>query len=268
MKDQAYHFEIRDLVSLFCASFDDIIIKRYDVNRVAQSSVQVRYVYAPKQRVIYDLVNKQMNITLPVVAVSVTNVSRDVNRVFNKLKGFTYPIGSTPVSTNTALEYKSPVPVDISVAMSIMTKYQLDMDQIISNFAPYNNPYIVLSWQVPNDVTSQGFSTPLEIRSNVIWSGNVNLQYPTDINATEKYKVVADTSFIIKGWLFPATNDNPSGIIYKIDANFYDADLLTDYDTLTSQSYTYPLSSGLVSDMDVVTLSAVPQILNVSFGTE
>ena len=42
-----------------------------------------------------------------------------------------------------------PVPVNLEVSMSILARYMEDVDQIISNFAPYNNPYIILSWPVP-----------------------------------------------------------------------------------------------------------------------
>jgi hypothetical protein len=41
-----------------------------------------------------------------------------------------------------------------------------------------------------------------EIRSPVIWNGNVNIQYPQDINSSVVARVQADLSFTIKGWLF------------------------------------------------------------------
>ena len=53
-----------------------------------------------------------------------------------------------------------------------MTKFQTDMDQILSNFIPYNNPYIILSWKVPTDLSPSGFAIPQEIRSEVLWSGS------------------------------------------------------------------------------------------------
>ena len=44
-----------------------------------------------------------------------------------------------------------PVPVNLEVSMSILARYMQDVDQIVSNFVPYNNPYIILSWKVPDD---------------------------------------------------------------------------------------------------------------------
>lgn len=265
MKNYTYHFEIKDLITQFVNAFDNIVIKRFDMNRSAKSSIQVRYVYSPKQRVMYDLVNRAQNLTVPVVAISIANVSRDENRVFNKIGGFYYSQGNT-LATETAKSdfYKSPVPVNITINMSILTKFQTDMDQIMSNFIPYNNPYIIISWKVPEAMVEDGFSVPQEIRSEVLWNGSIALSYPTDIAASEKYRIVGDTSFTIKGWLFgdpifPANN------IFYIDSNFYNVSSLLDttYDQLTSTSFTYPASANL--DLEIVSISAFPQTTNFDY---
>jgi len=266
MKLQSYHFEIRDLITQFVSAFDDIIINRYDRNRNPVNQVQVRYVYSPKQRVMYDIVNLAQNITVPVVSIHITSVSRDLNRVFNKLDGYYYSKGtSDSTGLPTSTHYNSPVPVNITVAMSILTKFQSDMDQIISNFVPYNNPYIILSWKVPEDLVNGGFAVPQEIRSEVLWDGTINLTYPTDINASEKYKVVGDTSFTIKGWLFPAAKDDVGNIFY-INNNFHNVALVTSVAELTATSnYSTPLSSGLISENETVSISANPQISNIFY---
>ena len=87
MKKTPFHFEIKDLMVQFVNAFDSIVIKRFNKSRESQDQIQVRYVYAPKQRVIHDLVNKARHITLPVVACNISNISRDPTRVFNKISG-------------------------------------------------------------------------------------------------------------------------------------------------------------------------------------
>ena len=267
MQNQTYHFEIKDLITQFVAAFDDIIINRYDKNRNPVNKVQVRYVYAPKQRVMYDLVNLAQNITVPVVSVSIKSVTRDENRVFNKISGYYYSKGiSDTTGQPSSTHYNSPVPVNISVSMSILTKFQTDMDQIISNFVPYNNPYIIISWKVPEDLVLGGFAIPQEIRSEVLWDGNISLSYPTDINASEKYKIVGDTTFTIKGWLFPAAQDDVGNIFY-ITENFHAVNMVTSVNQLSAETYVYPVSSGVLSDLEVVSLSAFPQTTNVFYNT-
>lgn len=266
MKNQAFHFEVKDLITMFVHAFDDIVIKRYDKNRNPGANIQVRYVYAPKQRVMYDLVNKAQNITLPVVAVSINSISRDQDRVFNKIHGFI----STPApregvsTTNKSVYYASPVPINIGINMSILAKFQSDIDQIISNFVPYNNPYIILSWKIPSDLSVTGFATDNEIRSEVLWDGNIALSYPTDISAFDKYRVVGDTTFVIKGWLFPAKKDLVGNIFY-INSTFTNENQLTNYNQLSSNTFTYPSSSNLVNETEFVNLSGYPQLTNLDY---
>ena len=62
MKKEAFHFEIKDLLTQFIAAFDDVVIKRHNKNRQAKQEIEVRYVFAPKQRVMYDIINKAQNL--------------------------------------------------------------------------------------------------------------------------------------------------------------------------------------------------------------
>lgn len=265
MKNQTFHFEIKDVLTQFVAAFDNIIIRRFDKNRQAQNKVQVRYVYAPKQRVIYDLVNKAQNLTVPCVAVNITGVSRDESRVFNKQAGFYITRGGKENNYKlTSDYYRTPVPVNVNVSMSILTKFQTDMDQIISNFVPYTNPYIIISWKVPEDMVTGTFSPLQEIRSEVLWDGNISLSYPTDISATDKYRIVGDTTFVIKGWLFPYVQ-NPYGNIYVIENNLHVNSYITTYDDLSGNTYNWPVSTGLISETESVVISGSPQITNVEY---
>jgi hypothetical protein len=212
--------------------------------------------------VLYDLVNYAQNITLPVVSVSIASISRDESRVFNKINGFYTSNGRSDIDkTQTTTHYRSPVPVNINVNMSILTKFQSDMDQILSNFIPYNNPYIILSWKVPEDLSATGFAIPQEIRSEVLWSGNVNMSYPTDIAATDKYKITGDTSFTIKGWLFPAERD-PVGNIFYIKENFYNTRLITSVAELTATEFSYPSNTNITTEVERISSYGYPQITN------
>lgn len=254
MRNYTYNFEVKDLLTQFIGAFDDVVVKRYDKDRKAREDIEVRYVLAPKQRVMYDIVNKAQNLTLPVVAITVTGISRDTARVFNKLDNVYNPLSETNNST-----IKTPVPINIEVSMSIITRYMQDMDQILSNFIPYNNPYIILSWKEPSVDPSQ----IVEIRSEVLWSGSIGLTEPTDISYSEKFRVVADTSFTIKGWLFKDKND-VSSRIYFIDSNFIpvNKNMIIDEDNYNSF---FAATSG-IDNMETVSLSAIPTISNIYYN--
>ena len=218
MKTQYYGFEIKDIMKQFVSAFNSIVIDRYNKNRVVQEKIQANFVYAPKERVIHDLVNKNQHLKLPVVAVSMNSVTRDNERVFNKIPGF-YVSRAPSVSAGatTTNFFPSPIPVNIGVTMDILTRFQTDMDQIISNFVPYNNPYIIISWKLPS---SQNLSENLEIRSEVLWDGNISLSYPEKLSGVEPYRVSATTNFTIKGWLFKKNTDSTVANIFTIDQKF------------------------------------------------
>ena len=209
MKNYTYNFEIKDILTQFVAAFDDTVIKRYNKDREPRQDLEVRYVFAPKQRVMYDIINKAQNITLPVVTVDLKSVSYDSERSFNKvnkLYNYRNEVDNTQVHM--------PTPVNLEVSMSIIGRYMQDVEQIITNFVPYTNPYIILAWKEPSSR-----SEDIEIRTEVLWDENISLNTPTETTYSDKFRVVADTSFTIKTWLFRERNED-SAPIYFIENNF------------------------------------------------
>jgi hypothetical protein len=245
MKKETYYFEIKDLITQFVAAFNDVVIRRYNNDRAVEDRIHVSFLYSPKTRTLNDLVNQAQHIILPVISVFPTGFTRDPSRVFNKLNGPMYPSLRHKDSYENTLQ---PVPVNISVGMSIITRVQHDLDQILSNWIPYCDPYIVLSWKMPY--------TDLELRSHVMWNGSVSINDPKELQHTQPYRWVAETQFIIEGWLFKKP-ENPAGIIYKID---------TDFTAVKDIFQNYDIMSDFESDIttDSFTISARPTITEVS----
>lgn len=262
MKKYTYNFEIKDLLTQFVAAFDDTIIKRYDESRNVRQELEVRYVFAPKQRVMYDIINKAQNITLPVVTVDLASVSYDSSRAFNKVNKL-----RTFISEDESISMDMPTPINLEINMSILGRYMQDIEQIITNFAPYTNPYIILAWKEP---TSNGET--IEVRSEVIWSENISLNTPTETTYSDKFRVVADTSFTIKGWLFKNKNtrDTP---IYFIEQNLVAAgknwNLQQPIESLDYENFFKNFKDDPDNDTYVTTtrLSGVPEISNIYLNT-
>lgn len=261
MQNKTHHFEIHDLLTQFVAAMDDVVISRYNKQREEKERIKVRYIHAPKERVLYDLVNKAQNITLPVISVSITSIQRDESRVFNKIDGFFEPVARNTQNRLTA-RISMPVPVNLSVAVSIIANYQTDLEQILSNFVPYSNPYIIISWKTPEEFQVQNIE---EIRSEVLWDGSISLEYPTDIDSGTKARFAANTSFTIKGWIFPAAMDDLYKNIYFIDSNFR----LTDKFNFNYDSYSTELSAinGL-TETEVISISGAPLLTNIYLNKE
>jgi len=263
VRAKPFYFEIKDMVTQFIAAFDDVVISRYNRDRQEQDKINVRYIYAPKERVMYDIINENKTITLPAIAVSITGINRDETRVFNKLDGFYYQ--GTVGEEKTSTHIKSPIPVNISLKVSVLSRYQTDMDQIISNFVPFCNPYVIVSWKVP---TAFDLTNEQEIRSEILWDGNISMSYPTELTSSKKARVTADTTFIIKGWLFKNTT-GPAGNIFYIDQNTNLENKLENYDnfeSLSGNTYTFPTSTGLISDTQSINISGTPTISEIFYN--
>ena len=262
MKNYTYNFEIKDLLTQFVAAFDDTVIKRYNRSSEAEQEVAVRYVFAPKQRIMHDVVNKAQNLQLPVVAIDLAGVSYDTDRVFNKLGNF-----ENYANADSSSSIRTPTPVNLTVNMSILCRYMQDMEQILSNFIPYSDPYIILAWKEP---VSDNRDDVIEIRSEVLWDQNINLNTPTETTYSDKFRIVADTSFTIKGWLF--RNQNETGKpIYFIDTNFINTSPSYSFNQAVSSLDYESFFDSLTADqgyvIDTISLSGIPEITNVYFNT-
>lgn len=248
MEQQPFYFELEDQLKMFLCAIDGCIVKRYNKNRTSESEINVRYVYASKQRALHDLLNKAQHITLPVVSYWIQGISYDSKREFNTIEG------SNQVLNGKSGYLPQPIPIKIDLNVSFLAKYQTDIDQIVSNLVVYFRPYIAISWE--------RFNLPwLEIRNKVIWSGNVSLTYPVDINENQPTRVTGDTTFTIEGWLFK-TDNTSSGEIRNIIANFSALSSITDdIIFLNSQVNTDNTESFTISGYPVIDIAS-PYYIN------
>lgn len=242
MEKQPFYFELEDQLKMFLNAINGCVVKRYTNTRVSGESVAVRYVYAPKQRALHDLVNKAQHITLPAVSYWIKSITWDKNRTFNKLDGSDQVINGVPK------HIPQPIPIKIELEVSFLTKYQSDLDQILSNLIVYFQPYIVVSWN--------RFNLPYhEIRNKVIWNGNIALTYPVDINDSQPTRVTGDTSFTIEGWLFKQ-DDSSSGFVRIIEASFSALSAI-------QNNITYLDSQVNAYNTETLTISGMPLIVSV-----
>lgn len=213
MKKRPFYFEIKNLITQFMGAFNDIAIKRFDKDRNSDGEyIGVGFLYTPKQRVINDILTASRTIPLPAISISIASIQRDPERVFNKLDG--HVIG-TSTKEDTLRLIPQPVPINIAINMSIIARYQSDIEQIISNFVPYCDPYIAVSWKLP---TTENTSYQREMRTIIEWGGNLAIQYPVELTTSQLARVVCDTTFTIKGWLFKQIDSSYSKI-FNIDTN-------------------------------------------------
>jgi len=240
VKNYTFNFEVLTLTTQFANAFNDIVIKRYNNERESNGQeIGVTFLYAPKQRVIHDLTNKQNEMRLPIVSYNINSFSRDSTRVFNKLQG-------AEIRNNQKYDrILQPVPVNLGISLNIITKFQLDMDQIISNFVPYCDPYVAVSW--PDPYANE------EIRTIIEWDGSVSVNYPMDQSATTPFsRIEGSANFTIKGWLFKAQASS-IGVIHNIYNNFFAVnDIYCSYTAMKSVTSEYATDYQVISGRPIL----------------
>lgn len=244
------------MLMLFTSAFDDAFIYRFNQQTLKpESKIDVRYIHGPKQRVIHDIVTKEKNLTLPVVTIEQTGLSRDSSRVIHKHQNIYRPMVN---ADNRLGKLPTPIPINMDVKVSIIAKYKEDVDQIVQNFATVCNPYFVVSWKVPEEF---GFNFIDELRIQIEWAGSVSYSTPSTLSKEDKYRITADTTFTIKGWLFTPTI-NAEGTIYTISNKFINAalsDRIMTYDN-------YPSLSAAYTESETVSISAYPTFTNLYYS--
>lgn len=252
MRQENFHFELRDNTDALATALNDIIIKRFkdDSRTDIEKKINVRFVYGPKKRVLYDIINAAKATTLPVVALDLKGFSHDTTRIFNKNGEFF----DTIISGDNCAQYLTPTPIKLNYSITIITRYRTDIEQIISNIIPHCNPYFVISIKVPSDFKLLGEQ---EIREVVTWSGNINIEHPDPINKDAKSIYTATTDFTVNGWLFKP--EQPAAKpIYEINADVID-NLVEDWDDIEVHVESYPI-------IDYVCVNGIPQTtLNPDF---
>jgi hypothetical protein len=103
------------------------------------------------------------------------------------------------------------------------------MEQIISNFVPYSDPYIVVSWQEP--------FTGYEIESPIHWDGNIPFNYVDERTKDSPYEhYEATTTYEYRGYIFKDKAEELP-IICRINSDYIlTDDFYCDYDTLLDQT--------------------------------
>lgn len=243
MREYNHNREIKILLNQVLDAFGNLVIKRINEQTgIEEDRIQVNLRYSPKSRTIHDIVNKNQHVQLPVMSLSIGGISYDSSRTFNKIAGF-----YTDVPSASAFgKHYQPLPVTLSLNLSILSRYQNDLDQIITCLYTFFHPYIVISYTHPE--------VNQEVRCIVQWDGNISIQYPNDIAANIPYRITADSSFKVSGWIY-RNYPNIVGKIYKIDHNFQTVSEFDDYYSMSEDKTEY--------NSDTIALSARPFVSRI-----
>jgi len=136
-----YHQTLRKLIASFGSIFSNItVIKRLGENEVKR--IHVPLAYGPTEKFLARL-NSDPNLDrtylmkLPRIAFEITSVTYDADRKLNTIKK---QISSKEVGGGTINHQYNGVPYDISITLSIISKYIDEANQIFEQIVPWFTP--------------------------------------------------------------------------------------------------------------------------------
>ncbi len=189
MKSRSYNRELQISQAMVSDVFNNIVIDRRDGNGCVEKEFLVACVFGDRSNTLKQLESRQGVIKLPLISIVRGGISKDSSRVHSINE-------SISKNAEGLFNIKSIVgmPLNIGYNMQIVTKYQEDMDQILSNFMPFFNPAIYISWKLPS---GNG-----KVKCALIWDGNADTTYLKD-DETKTPRIVTSLSFTLRTWMFP-----------------------------------------------------------------
>lgn len=212
-----YNNMTRKYVISFAHIFSDIHVQRYDEDMTTLlSDSKVPIVYATKNKMFYEI--KQLPDTgesaivstyLPRMGFNISAIAYDSTRKLNNAMRIN-------LGNEQELSYPG-VPYNFTIDLSILTKTQDDLFQIIEQIAANFNPDYSITIKEIDEVIHRDVSLNLD---SVSFTSN--FEYEDTGNRT----LSADLSFTLKGYIYPKIQDNDGKYVksFTVGYNFNDPD--------------------------------------------
>ena len=229
LKQHFYHQHIRKAIIAFGTIFNQMSVKRKDVNGASVQYLRIPLAYSPKQKFLSRIASVPGNdpasiaITLPRMGFEITGLQYNPNRKLS-LVTRNVAVGQGDSANQLRSQYTS-TPYDMEISLFIMTKNQDDGLQIVEQILPFFNPDFNVTIK---DIPEMGITRDLQIILNSI---NYEDNYEGDYN--QRTSIMWTLSFTLSLNFYGPVD--LQGIIRTAIANTY---LDTAADTPISQKYT------------------------------
>ena len=244
--------------------FNGIQIKHKDENDDTFSIIKVPLAYGPTQKFLARLeqnpdLNHPVQMTLPRMSFEFTNLQYDPTRKSTQTQQL---VLTDENGTQTKKSYL-PVPYNMTITLSVYTKLNDDMLQIVEQIVPYFQP---------------SYTIPIKLLGDLKEKTNVSITLD-DIDMTDEYEGNFDTrraliytfTFTAKTFVYGPLKDVSGDIIKKVTVGYIAGEKSGAYE----RDVTYQVTPRALKDYDgvVATLTAenvdmVETVINVDDGTK
>ena len=255
MFEYFYHEILRKTVVSFGTLFNNISIKHENSSGDVISEIKVPLAYGPTQKFLARLeqspdLNKPVQMTLPRMSFEFIGLNYDAQRKVTTTQTFL-----TSSASNKTQEKKSymPVPYNMEFELSIMTKLNDDMLQIIEQILPYFQPSYNLSVNLVEEIG--------EKRDIPIILGSISMNDDYEGDFTTRRALIYTLRFTAKIYLFGPVSSASQDVIKKVSIGYISAsssgsdsktggrDLVYSVEPSATTNYTGTVITSLVGDI-------------------
>jgi len=218
MFEYFYHEILRRTIVSFGSLFNDISIQHKNNSDAVVSTMKVPLAYGPTQKFLARLeqapnLNQPVQMSLPRMSFEFTGLNYDTSRKVTSTQTFL-----SAVSADKTQPRKSymPVPYNMSFELSIMTKLNDDMLQIIEQIIPYFQPAYTMSVDL--------IETIGEKRDIPVVLEGISMQDDYEGDYSTRRALIYTLRFTAKTYLFGPISDVSKDIIQKVSVGYIAGD--------------------------------------------
>jgi hypothetical protein len=250
MFEYFYHEILRRTIVSFGTLFNNINIKHTNDSDNTVSVMKVPLAYSPTQKFLARLeqvpdLNKPVQMSLPRMSFEFLGLTYDTSRKVTTTQ--TFLSGLSTDKTQPRKTYM-PVPYNMSFELSIYTKLNDDMLQIVEQILPYFQPAYTLTVDLI-DTIGEKRDVP------IVFEG-IEMRDEYEGDFSQRRALVYTLRFVAKTYLFGPVSDVSKDIIKKASIGFSAGDsrgstrdLTYRVDPVATKSYTNNVVTTLVGDI-------------------
>ena len=212
--------------------------------------IKFKCVIGNRSRILKGKENKDRNaqLELPMIIIQRMGITKAKERKANLHNEVKYKTGKSGLEIN----LYTPVPVNIQYQVTIVSKYQGDIDMCYSNFIPFFNDDIFVQSPHPK-------YKDLRFKSQIVMEDSITEDHPTDLDGTADDLITATCNFVYKTYIFGGTDQIDSSaarVVRKISTSIsvdYETGLSTEISSIVDTTY-----NGFVPNIEKVLVDLYP----------
>lgn len=208
-----YHATFKKFVSGFGKLFSNIYVVRTHASGTEKERIKVPLAYGPAEKYLVrqqedPTLDRGFALKLPRMSFEIKTIQYDPSRKLNTIKKNTQPIEE---NQGTVIRQYQGVPYNLTIDLSIISKYIDDANQIVEQILPWFTPGYTIT---VNTIPEMNYKDDIPVILN-----SVTLSDNYEENWTTRREIVWTLSFTVKGIFYGPIADKK--IITKVQADFY-----------------------------------------------